>query len=940
MEVGGNRDDSRTGQEDTLAHRAALMRPLPSRPGADPAGRHRPGVPAPRSSHDVSPLSSASAAPDPWPLRHRHRVLPSKTSVPAVSERFVPRRHLHTLLDVAADRPVTLLSAPAGYGKTQTVADWVRRSVRFSGVAWVTVDRDDDATSVWAALLEAFCGCAGLAADDERRELVDHASDEQALLAELLDILAVLDGPVLLVLDDLHEIATSRSLHVVEMLLRHQPEFLHLVLAARHDPPLGLARMRLDDRLAEIRSGDLRFDADSAALLLRRAGVDLDRHRVEVLVARTEGWAAGLRLAALSLNGAPSPEHFFEHFLGQDQAVADYLIGEVLGRLPADLLDFLRILAVCSPMPTELAARLSGRSDAAALLERLERETALVTGDGPGRWSYRIHTLLRAYLGADLDRVEPGRRQDLHRLAARWFEGNHDLSSAVEHAAAGRDTAQITAQLHRYGVALLLAGHADHLATALRALPSDRVDRDPWLALLAAVVALNGEHPGTAEVEVEHARRAWPRNPTNDLVVLRALVEGEVAAALRHPVQPPATGPDTHPLPEQPALEAWTRADRARAHVLTNALGDADHEFEHARGLAERHGLDSLELRAMVGEAVIKALRGDYVGMAERATEALTKARRTGPADGPMAAAAHLMQASADLVGLRPNDALTRLASARSAIGPRNDPWLSATIESFVAVAEFDRARRSASDAAQVLHRTRLLIGPDLPLAEWTLGLAVLEHELADAAHDRVLARDVVAWCRAHLECDGDAAVLRARSLLRQDRTDQARESVLPVLDGELVPVLPASTVHAWLVRAAAAHHAGQHFLAREDLAEALAAAAPHGLIRPFRYADPALLTILIRQRGSFGPAEQFLDVVLDGLGTLDTAAYGTPADLTDRERTVLSQLRTHRSLDEIAGDLMVSTNTVKTHVRAIYRKLDVNSRRAAIIAAEEARLL
>ncbi|MCE3553575.1 hypothetical protein LWC33_19220 [Pseudonocardia sp. RS11V-5] len=133
--------------------------------------------------------------------------------------------------------------------------------------------------------------------------------------------------------------------------------------------------------------------------------MELDRHRVEMLVARTEGWAAGLRLAALSLHGAPSPEQFFEHFLGQDQAVADYLIGEVLGGLPADLLDFLRILAVCSPMPTELAARLSGRSDTAALLERLERETALVTGDGPGRWSYRIHALLRAYLALARDVV-------------------------------------------------------------------------------------------------------------------------------------------------------------------------------------------------------------------------------------------------------------------------------------------------------------------------------------------------------------------------------------------------------------------------------------------------------------------------------------------------------------------------------------------------------
>ncbi|MDQ4117681.1 MAG: hypothetical protein M3235_12065, partial [Actinomycetota bacterium] len=272
----------------------------------------------------------------------------TKVRVPPVPDSHVPRPELTDRLSRLVQVPVTLVSAPGGYGKTQLLADWVRRTHGPGHVAWVTVDRDDDAPRLWAAIVEAVCGCAEVPADSPLLRLPAlGTADDLLLLAELVDALERLprSRSVHLVIDDLHEAADPGPLRLVERLLRHQPETLRIVFATRLDPPLPLARLRIDGRLAELRADDLRFSADATRELLRRSGLELDDDQVALLVEHTEGWAAGIRLAAMSLRRAPSVQDFLDDFVGEDHAVADYLVGEVLSGVPDELRTFLRMLS-------------------------------------------------------------------------------------------------------------------------------------------------------------------------------------------------------------------------------------------------------------------------------------------------------------------------------------------------------------------------------------------------------------------------------------------------------------------------------------------------------------------------------------------------------------------------------------------------------------------
>ncbi|MBO0880186.1 MAG: hypothetical protein J2P17_07485, partial [Mycobacterium sp.] len=229
-----------------------------------------------------------------------------------------------------------------------------------------------------------------------------HPVVEPAFLAALVDALDELPVPVRLVLDDLHELSNAQSLHGIETLIRHHPAGLRLVLGSRLDPALPLSRLRLEGRLSELRPPQLRFSEADAALLLELSGVHLDPPQVAALVARTEGWAAGLRLAALSLREVADPDRFVADFGGDEQPVADYLFGEVLSRLSPEKVEFLRAISICDNPTAGLAASVSGRADAGRLLDVLERETSLVTSTDRERRAYRIQPLLRTHLRADL----------------------------------------------------------------------------------------------------------------------------------------------------------------------------------------------------------------------------------------------------------------------------------------------------------------------------------------------------------------------------------------------------------------------------------------------------------------------------------------------------------------------------------------------------------
>src|SRR5688572_26232862 len=491
------------------------------------------------------------------------RVAVGKTVVPELPAEFTPRPALRQRLNEATPGQVIVVSAPAGSGKTLLLADWVRQEERLE-TAWISLDTDDnDPRRLWTAVLASLLAVSSPSRGVRLHRVAALAQGAQGvdLIDELADSLDGPESPIRVVLDDVHELTGREVLRDLTRLIRRSPAGLRLVLASRTDPPISIPRLRLEGRLHELRADGLRFTLDDTTSLLHAAGLQLTPAEVAVLHARTEGWAAGLRLAALALRRSDDPAGFLTDFSGDERSVAEYLTVEILDGLSAEMQSFLRVVSVCSPLPAALGAELSGRPDAGRLLEVARLEMPLVERTAPG--SYRIHSLLRSYLVADLARQRPEGYRHLQAVAARWWFEEGEPVHALRHAERAGDPVLIASLLRTAGVGLFLGGELGPLRRALAAVGADVRSTDPWLALTAAITHLDARALPAAAVELGNARRAWPEIPDADLELLRACAE------LLATTQGLATGsfPPARDGVERtvPALEALLHASRGTA---------------------------------------------------------------------------------------------------------------------------------------------------------------------------------------------------------------------------------------------------------------------------------------------------------------------------------------------------------------------------------------
>jgi LuxR family transcriptional regulator, maltose regulon positive regulatory protein len=862
------------------------------------------------------------------------RIPAGKAAVPELPAEFVPRPRLRTSLDAAPADQVVVVSAPAGSGKTLLLADWVR-ATEDRPTAWVSLDRDDnDLRRLWTAVVTSVLALPR-AGRDPRLQRVARAAALRAdgdVIEQLADALDGLGSPVRLVLDDVHELTEPAALGGLTRMIHRRPSALHLVLSSRADPPISVPRLRLEGRLHEMRAADLRFTLEDTAALMTASGLALTPAEVSVLHTRTEGWVAGLRLAALALRRSEDTTAFLTTFSGDERSVAEYLTSEVVDGLDGDTQDFLRRVSVCTPLPAALATALSDEPAAGWVLDRLGRTTALI--ERTSRGDYRIHPLLRTFLMADLLRHQPGTYRELHAVAARWWSGRDEPVHALRHAERAGDSRLITDLVHRSGVGLLLSGQQGPLRRALAAAGADARLADPWLALLSAISHLEEGADPSAIAELRSARGAWPDPPGDGLEALQGSAEllATAAGIARD------GAPDTLPDPERttPELAALVHASRAAAEFGNPQgadVGRAQSELERTLELAQAHGFGYLEVQSLWMLATLGLMRGDLRGMATCAERAVAVALRLGRHPSPWSAGPMGLLAYADLLGGDPAAAAARAAEALGTWDPLPPP-AAYTLQAVHGAALADQGQRAAG--LTEMRDARAELGATQAPPSVVTALAVLEHRVALANGNLAAASAVAAWLVDRAPDAGENLLLQAWTEMARGRFDAARTIVTPLLGPGSPALLSHTGAEAHLIEAEAALDAGDQPAGRTALDAALARAELAGVTRPLALAGPHTKELLTSVLARNGPSPFAARVAAARAAVVPAPTFL----LSEREMAVLALLPSLLNAREIADEFTVSVNTVKSHIRSIYAKMGVSSRRDAVAQAQESGLL
>lgn len=873
-----------------------------------------------------------------------------KIRVPDAHPTLVHRDRLLTLFtaggsDEDGHSPLTLLSAPAGSGKTTLLTEWAHehRSTPERHVAWVSLDADDNGIFLlWSAMLAALeaTGVWRQGDDPLRRLSPPQDTMEAGFLTTLVGALDELSEPVWLVLDDLHELHDPQALHSIDLLLRHLPRQLRLVLSARFEPPVGLHRLRVEGRLREIGADQLTFTRDEAALLLAGAQITLADTDLDLLLERTEGWAAGLRLAALSLVDAADPAVHVAEFAGDDRAVADYLVGEILSHQPEYVREFLLTVSGCADFTVELAAELSGRDDAGDILDRLERANALVVRpDRTGNW-YRPHPLLRGYLRGELGRRDAGALPRLDGVAARWFAAQGMPLRALEHAVDAGDPDLAAEIVESTGLAQIMDGDGATLRRLLEGLPAE-VMAGPAVALVAAIAALDAGDVATADARLASVGNSVDEHDSPRLRALhatiavhRARLGGDISAAMETLADIADTG--------DPDLDLLALVNRGTALLWLGEHHAGQGDLEAALTLATARHRDSTVLHCLIHLATVAAAETDLPAMAERTREAIAFATERGWEHTSRCAYAYGLGAWAAYQRLDHDTAQRFAPLAVELLEGQSDPTVELTAHSMAAIVGFDAAPdRHAVVAALRDHWLRLggeqltpsLIGYEAPV-EQRLALRVGEFGWATEVADRV---EELLGGRGGHDGPGEAVLLRAALHVHKGRMDQARVLLREIVEGQVESHVVTTVIDAWLLEAVLADRAGDDYRAHRALGEAVELAAPRQALRPFVDAGDPVRELLAGGAGRFGRHEHFAAAALAAMPPRVPAATDV---LTPRELELLAELPSMRTTEEIAESLLVSVNTVKTHLRGIYQKLGVNSRRHAITVARQRGLL
>jgi len=918
-------------------------------------------------------------------------LLATKLYIPPPRLNIVLRPRQIARLNEGLHGKLTLIAAPAGFGKTTLVSEWVAARTEDRGlrtetvtsslspqssalstrVAWLSLDEgDSDPTRFLAYLVAALqmiaptigAGVVGVLQSPQPPPI-------EAILTALLNDITTVPDKFILVLDDYHVIDAKSVDTVLTFLLEHLPPQMHLVVTTREDPHLPLARLRVRGQLTELRAADLRFTpAEAAEFLSQVMDLDLSAEEVAALESRTEGWIAGLQLAALSMRGRDDIAQFVRAFAGDNRYIVDYLVDEVLQRQPAPVRRFLLQTAILDRLHGSLCDAVTGQERGQAQLEALERGNFFVVPLDDNRHWFRYHHLFADVLAAHLRAEQPEQVSTLHRRASEWYEHNGSATDAIRHALAAEDFERAADLVELAVPAMRRSRQEATMLGWLKALPDELIHCRPVLSVhYAGALLAGGELKGvedrlrdaerwldmTADGRERHQARSANmvvvdeeefRRLPGAIAIYRAgqaLALGDVPETVTYARRALELVPEEDHLGRGAAtallgLAYWTSGDLETAHrtyaegmarvhkaghlsdAISGAIARADIRIAQGRlHEAMRTYEQALQLATEQGEPVLRGTADLYVGMSELHRE-----------QNDLHAAMQCLLSSKEL-------------GERTGLPQNRSRWC-------VAMARIREAQGDLDGALDLLHEAERLYMRDFfpnvrPVAALKTRVRVAQGRLGEA----------LGWAREQgLSAHDDLSYLRefehitlARVLLARSKSDRADRSMREAI-GLLERLLKAAeagermgSVIEILVLLSLAHQIqGDIPAALAPLERALTLAEPEGYVRIFVDEGPPM-AVLLEAAAKHGTAPSYVRRLLAALGKAEDRTpvkQGLIEPLSERELEVLRLLRTDLSGPDIARELMVSLHTLRTHTNNIYTKLGVNNRRAAVRRAEE----